>query len=428
MTSKVGEYRATFSHLILLCVLCYPESTQKISIEDGEAMRIAVNGAYLTEPHTGTGRYLRQLLEAIGQVDGVNEYLILTQEPVEDRPATPSSFIWEDVRVSNPSERLRKVRWEQRAFPEAARRGNAKLLFVPHFAPPVVSSLPVITTIHDVIPFALPEYRSLSATWLYQQLVAQGARRATMVLTVSEHAKSEIIRYLGIPAERITVTQPAPAQTFRPVTEAARLRAVRTKYGLGERFIFYVGGFDVRKNVPLLVGAFAAVAQRVGDPSLKLLISGKTDALGSTPLFPDWRPLVRKFGLESRVVSAFVSDEDMPAVHSAALAFVYPSMYEGFGLPPVEAMACGAPVVVSDHGALQEVAGSAALSFPLHAPGESTAASTRALADQLTRLVTTPELREEYHYRALARAARFSWAQTAAETSSIFADLVGMQN
>ncbi len=388
-------------------------------------MRIAINADYLAEPQTGTGRYLAQLITSLGLVDGVNEYLLLTSQPIDEKPATPSTFVWEEVAVSGlsgRSERLRKVHWEQRIFPDAARKRDARLLFVPHFAPPWRPPLPVVTTIHDVIPFALPDYRPLSAVWAYQQIVAQGARHATQVITVSEHAKSEIIRYLGIPAEKIIVIAEAPATHFRAVSDTQRLKAVRAKYGVGERFFMYLGGFDVRKNVPLLIGAFAALVHRLNDPGLKLLISGDTAPLGSSPLFPDWRPLVRTFGLEARVVSAFVADDDLAAMYSAALAFVYPSLYEGFGLPPLEAMACGAPVIISDHPALREVTDGAGLTFAL---GSGGAPATRALADQMVRLATTPALRDDERLRSLARARHYSWAQTAAETSAIFAEIGG---
>jgi glycosyltransferase involved in cell wall biosynthesis len=385
-------------------------------------MRIAINADFLAEPQTGTGRYLAQLITSLGLVDGINNYTLFAPRPISDRPATPSTFTWEEVPVSGPSEALRKVRWEQTVFPDVARKRDAKLLFVPHFAPPIRTSLPVITTIHDVIPFALPEYRPLSAVWIYQQVVAQGARRATRVITVSEHAKSEIIRLLGIPEEKIIIIAEAAGSNFRTVSDPQRLKAARVKYNAGDRFFMYLGGFDVRKNVPLLIGAFAALVHRVNDPGLKLLISGDTSVLGSSTLFPDWRPLVRKFGLESRVVSAFVADEDLPAMYSASLAFVYPSLYEGFGLPPLEAMACGAPVIVSDHPALLEVTGGAGMIFAL---GNGGATATRALADQMMQVAATPELRDDYRLRSLARARNFSWAQTAAETSALFAEITG---
>jgi glycosyltransferase involved in cell wall biosynthesis len=385
-------------------------------------MRIAINADYLAEPRTGTGRYLTQLITALGIVDGVNDYALLSPRAAPERPTVPSTFAWDEIAVSAPSEALRKLRWEQRTFPDAAKRRESQVLFVPHFAPPVMASLPVVTTIHDVIPFALPEYRPASAVWLYFQLVAQGARRAAMVITVTEHAKSEIMRLLNVPAERIIVIPEAPASQFRAISDAQVLQRARVKYGTGDRFILYLGGFDIRKNVPVLVSAFAALVHRLNDPSLRLVISGDSSVLDSSSLFPDWRPLLHKFGIASRVVTTYISDEDLPAIYSAAQAFVYPSQYEGFGLPPLEAMACGAPVVTSDHPALLEVVGNAGLTFAL---GDSAMAATRGLADQLTRLLTAPELREDYRLRSLARARGFSWMQTAAETSAIFTEITG---
>lgn len=395
---------------------------------DEDEMRIAINGDYLAEPQTGTGRYLTQLIETLGQIDGVNEYLILHYRPIAQPPQVPSTFAWEHIPVVAPSDALRKVRWEQRTIPEAARRRDARLIFVPHFAPPVMTTLPVVTTIHDVIPFALSDYRPHSALWAYYQLVAQGARRAAMVITVSDHAKSEIMRYLNVAAEKIVVTPPAPAPIFRPVTDPARIHGTLRRHGISERFVFYVGGLDLRKQVPLLVGAFASAVHRLGDPHVQLVISGDIARLGSDPLFPDWRPLARKLGIETRIVSDFIPDEDLPTLYSAATVFAYPSLYEGFGLPPLEAMACGAPVVVSDHPAVLEATGNAALAYALPRAGSPPAEATRPLADALTRALQSAELREDLRQRSLARARAFSWAQVAAETSGIFTEIIGTRN
>lgn len=389
-------------------------------------MRIAVNADALSEPQSVTGRYLMQLIAALGTIDGVNEYLILSQRPIHERPATPSSFAWDEAAASGPSERLRRVNWEQITFPDAARRRDAKMLFIPYFAPPYRSSLPVIMTILDLVPFALPDYRP-TTTWVYHQLLERATKRAAYVIAGSEFAKSEIIRLLDVPAERIITIANAPAPTFHPVSDMTRWRAVKARYGLGERFLMYSGGFDVRKNVPMLVGAFAAAAHRASDPTLQLLIAGDVTLLGSGPLYPDWRPLVHRFGATSRVISAEVAEEDLPVLYSMTSGYIYPSQYEGDGQHVLEALRCGAPIIVSDHPALQEAVGSAALTFPLAKLSDGTAnAAMRALSNQIVRLVTTPNLRDEYRQRGLARVKQFSWAQTAAEMSALFAEVVGI--
>jgi glycosyltransferase involved in cell wall biosynthesis len=392
-------------------------------------MRIAINADFLAEPRTGAGRYIAQLVEALGRIDGVNDYLVLTHRHAASHPSTPSTFHWEEAPVRAPSKRLRKIRWEQHDFPERARKKEARMAFVPYFAPPIRAAMPIITTIHDVIPFALPDYRPLSPMWVYLQLLARAARRAAVVIATSDFTKSEIIRLLGIPTERIFVIPAAAGSQFHPIGDLGRLYAARQKYDAGERFVLYVGGFDLRKNVPLLIGAFAAAMHRLGDATTRLVISGDASKLGTSALYPDWRPLAHRFGIESRVIAKVISDDDLPLVYNAALALVYPSSYEGFGLPPLEAMACGTPVVVSDHPALREVVGSAGLTFPASPPGESSSlAATRALSAQIAQVVSTPGLREDLHLRGLARSKQFSWAQAAAETSGIFADIAGIRH
>jgi glycosyltransferase involved in cell wall biosynthesis len=387
-------------------------------------MRIAVNVDFLADAHSDRAHYLEQLIESLGMIDGINEYLLLSQRALSTHPPTPSTFQWETVPVNAPSEQLRRVRWEQRDFPEAARRMNAKLLFVPHLAPPVMSTLPVVTYIPHIIPFVLTEYRGTGAIWAYHQLLARALKRCAIVMTPSEFTKSEIMRVFGVPQEQITVVPGAPRTRFRPVTDMLRLRAIRMAHKLGERFLLYDGGFDLRKQVPLMLGAFAAAMNRLHDTTTQFVLLGSTAELGTSALYPDWRPLIRKFGLEKRIVSINPPEEDIPAFYSQALAMIYPSLYEGFGWVPLEAMACGAPVIVADHPALTETIGNAGLTFTAR-DDQGKGAPIRTLATQITRIISEPELHNEYHLRSLARSKQFSWSQVAGETSAIFAEVTG---
>ncbi len=391
-------------------------------------MRIAANVDPLGED-SERARYLSHLLEALGTIDGVNDYVLLSHRSLAKRPSTPSTFSWETVMVSGPSERLKRIRWEQQIFAETARRRGAKMLYVPYFAPPFRSTLPVIATVPDLTPFALPDYRPPTSQWLYQQLLGRAARRAAMLISSSEFTKSELIRLLEIPADHIVAIPNAPPAQFRPISDATRLRAIKSHYGIGDRFITYRGDFDARKNLPMLIGAFAAAMHRTGDTSLQLILAGDGARLGSNPLYPDWRPLARKFGIESRVLVADVAYEDLPALYTQAICFIYPSHYEPDGHTILEAMACGSPVIISDQPALQEAAGSAALSFPLAKASDGTTnAAMRALSNQIARILTAPELREEYHQRSLARISQFTWAQVAGETSAVFAEVAGTRH
>jgi glycosyltransferase involved in cell wall biosynthesis len=187
----------------------------------------------------------------------------------------------------------------------------------------------------------------------------------------------------------------------------------RAKYGLGERFILHVGGLDVRQNLEMLIGAFMAVYNEIGDPDLSLFIAGDPQRLGSSTLYPDWRPLAATFGISDRVRSAWIAEEDMPAVYSACSCFVFPSLYEGFGLTPLEAMSCGAPVVCSNVGAVAEAVGIAGLQVDPTDVDRVSAA--------IVRVLTSRELASDLRQRGLAHVRRFAWDRVAAETSALYA-------
>ncbi len=385
-------------------------------------MRVAINAQFLHEAHTGTGRYVYNLLSALGRVDGVNDYLALIAQPLGDDliPETPSTFRWEVAPASlgRRSARLQKLDWERHAFPKAAKQANAKLMHVPYFAPPLRTyGVPVVVTIHDVINLRLPLYRARASARMYAQLVTHAARSAAAIIAVSEYSKRDIIELIGVPPERITVIGEAPAPTFHRIIDPTRLDAVREKYQLSERFLLTTG-LDARKNITMLIGAFAALYHELHDPDLQLMVIGDPYKLGSSPLYPDWRPLAQRFEIADRVVCAPVEEDDLAAVYSACSCFVFISTYEGFGLTPLEAMACGAPVVCADRTSLPEVVGSAGLLINPDDPDAVGAAMYKVMNSQ----TYAADLRA----RSLARVKQFSWDKVAASTSSLYADVTGM--
>jgi len=385
-------------------------------------MRVAFNALFLQEPHTGTGRYVYNLLQALGRVDGVTEYAVLSPRQPKVVPETPSSFLWETIPVGHlrrGGENVEKLAWEQITFPTAAKRLGARVMHVPHFAPPrFTHRIPTIVTIHDAINLRLAAYRASPAVQAYSWWVTQAARHADLVVTVSEHAKADIIELLGIPADRVRVTREAPAPGYRPVQDPARLREVRERYGLPGRYVLNVGGLDQRKNIASLIGAFAAVYHQLGELDLKLLIVGEPRLLGTSPLFPDWRPLAVSFGVAGQIVCTTVGEKDLPALYSGAACFAFTSLYEGFGLTPLEAMACGAPVVCSDRTSLPEIVGSAGV---LADPED-----LDRFGAALHRVLTHPAVADDLRRRGLARAHQFTWDEVAVETSRLYAELAGI--
>ncbi|HEY7834444.1 MAG TPA: glycosyltransferase family 1 protein [Ktedonobacterales bacterium] len=384
-------------------------------------MRIAFNGLFLQDPGSGTGQYTRHLLEALGRVDGANDYVILSPRDVPDRPETPSTFEWQTApvgRLERGGRNVEKLVWEQYTFPAAAKRQRARLMHIPHFAPPLLThGIPAVVTIHDVITLRLPAYRASPAAAAYAQLVARAAKQSAMVIAVSEYSKRDIMELLGLAEDRIRVVYEAPAPRYRRVVDAERLSEARARYGLSERFVLCTAGLDQRKNIATLVGAFAALYHDLGDPDLRLFISGDPKRLGSSPLFPDWRPLAATLGVADQVICAYIAEADKPLLYSAASCFVYPSLYEGFGLPPLEAMACGAPVICSERTSLPEVVGRAGILVNPEDPD--------ALGAAMRRVLTSAELRDDLRARALAHVKRFTWGQVAVETSGVYAEVLG---
>ena len=224
------------------------------------------------------------------------------------------------------NENIQKV-VEQLTGPAAARKAGVDIFHVPYFAPPLLPRTPTIVTIHDVIPMRLPAYQPDTKVKAYMQLVANAAHRATMIITVSQHAKQDMVDALKLPAERIRVIYEAAGDEYKPVTDPETLARVRAKYGLGERYVFYLGGLDQRKNVPQLVRAFAHLYGQLGDPKLQLLIAGNPDKQKG-PLFPDPRPVAADLGMTGQIVYRFIDEEDKPAMYSGASLFVFPSLYE----------------------------------------------------------------------------------------------------
>jgi glycosyltransferase involved in cell wall biosynthesis len=268
-----------------------------------------------------------------------------------------------------------------------------------------------VVTIHDVIPLILPTYGRSLHTWVYMRLVSAAARRARAIITVSETSRQDIVRTLGIPADRIHVIYNAVDASLQPVADELALEGMRENHGITGDFLLYFGGFDVRKNVERVLRAFRAARSGFQRPG-QLVLAGALSHLGH-PLYPDPRPLISQLGLGKEVVvTGRVSEEEKALLYSAATAFVFPSLYEGFGIPVLESMACGTPVITSNTSSLPEVSGDAALLVDPESVDE--------IAEAMVRLWNDPSLREEFGRKGLQRARHFSWEESATRTLDVY--------
>jgi glycosyltransferase involved in cell wall biosynthesis len=365
-------------------------------------MRLAVNAWFWNSPTTGSGQYTQRLVEAL----------------VALAPDLDISLVAPEGQIVNHKSQivnLYKVWFEQIAFPRTCRRLRADVAHVPYWAPPFSPPVPTIVTIHDLIPLLLPEYRGGPLVRLYTALVSASARRAALVFTDSQASKRDIVAHLRLPHERVRVVYLAAGEQYTPVT-APQDGGIRTRYDLPERYVLCLGGgFDVRKNIVMALAAYRHAGPVIGE-GCPLVIAGRLPER-DTRFAPDPRRLARELEVAQFVrFIGFVDEADKPTLYRGAVALVFPSRYEGFGLPPLEALACGTPVVGSDAASLPEVVGDAGL---LYLPDDA-----EGIAGALIRLATSEIFRAELSRRALAQAARFSWERAAREALTAYRSLV----
>jgi glycosyltransferase involved in cell wall biosynthesis len=365
-------------------------------------MNIGINACFWGQGNTGTGQYLHQLVRALRQVSPETGLQLLA--PANAALAGHAELQLHPTPVDRLGANAAKLWFEQCTFSRMASRLGCDVAHVPHFAPPLRCRLPLVVTIHDLIPLILPAYRGSPGVRAYTRLVARAARRADVVLTDSHASARDILRILGLGGDRVCVVPLAAHERFYPLDEA-EISPVVARYGLARPYLLYLGGFDVRKNVPLLLHAFQQVAAAT---DLALVVAGRLPTQDRA-FAPDPRPIAARLGIADRVrFIGFVPEEDKPALYAGALAFAFPSSYEGFGLPVLEALSCGTPVVVGLGSSLDEVAGPGGLAVDPTDAAE--------LADALLRLAGNPALRQDLAAAGLAHAARFSWRQVAVAT------------
>jgi len=317
-------------------------------------------------------------------------------------------------------ENLAKVWYEQVALPRAAREDRVDVLHVPYWGSALWRRVLTVVTVHDLIPMLLLAYRGGPLVRTYTRLVAEGARRAEMVLTDSRASRRDIRRYLKVPRPRVRAVPLAVDGMYHRITDEARLTYVREKYRLPERFFLYLGGFDQRKNVTTLIQAYATAVLALGqevsegeratkdEADVALVVAGRLPTR-DTRFFPDPRKIVRAFGIEDHVhFIGWVDEEDKPSLYTLAKALVFPSLYEGFGLPVLEAMACGTPVIAANAASLPELVGDAGL---LVAPRD-----VEGLAEAMVRILQDTSLRADLSRAAREKALRFTWDEVARAT------------
>jgi glycosyltransferase involved in cell wall biosynthesis len=373
-------------------------------------MRIAFDGTTLTPGRTGVGYYTEHLLQHLAHevAETGDEIVVVSNKPIDTQLPLPPH-----VRVHGGHHFPIRIGWMQL---RATRALEALQPDVAHFTNgmmPYGSRVATVVTVHDMSLRLYPRCHPIRRLLLNRPLMHVAIRQASSIVTVSESTRRDLVRLHGVPSDRVSVVHEAASPVFRPIVDRARLDAVRARYGLPSRFILYVGTIEPRKNLLRLMTAFAA-ARRAGIPQQLVCVGpygwSSRDLSGH----------IEQLGIRDAVhFTGYLPFDDLPAIYNLGDFFVFPSLYEGFGLPVVEAMASGLPVLTSKTSSLGEIAGGAAVTID---PTDA-----EAMADAIRRLATDADLRRAASERGLRRARDFSWEQTAREMLAVYHRAAGVQ-
>ena len=374
-------------------------------------MRITVDLSPSVHRHAGLGRYARELLAALVELDELNEYIAFSHAPIGDCPpgVIPERVPLRTVPLTAKPWRMSVLLANLMGIPMDPWLPRGDIFHATeHLLPPLRNSRTVFT-LHDLIFQFFPEYHlPLNRAFLVHAM-PRFLHRADAIIAVSECTKRDAIHLYKLPPDKITVIYEGVNPALRPVVDENLLTQARARWTRGSPFILFVSTIEPRKNIIALVDAVRTLRTR--GYSHRLVIAGRKGWL-----YQGVFDHVRSTGMESQVdFLDFVPEEDLAALYSACAAFVFPSLYEGFGLPPLEAMACGAPVICSNAASLPEVVGDAGILVNPREVGEIVAALERVLSDAA--------LRDELRAKGVARASQFTWERTARETLCVYQDI-----
>lgn len=362
-----------------------------------------------TAQSAGIGTYTEELIGNLLKVDKHNRYTVFA------KPETVQFFPFYSPNLDKkPTPFPHYTYSEQFLFPQLLLRSNLNLIHYTNFNSPIfLRGIKSVVTIHDLTLWFFPgrKQRSFFRKMMYRYIIKKSCENASRIIAVSRHTKEDIVKHLGISPDKISVVYEAVASRITEVKDVKKIEAIRTRYDLNRPFFMYVGQWRTHKNLVRLIRAFALFRHRY-ELDYQLVLVGKVD-----PMSPEVQATINQLNLQRHVVLAgYVADGDLGAFFTAAQAFVFPSLYEGFGLPPLEAMMAGTPVISSNASCLPEVLGDAALYFDPE--------DIEDMALKMQQIATSYHLRKSLKEKGLKHAKKYSFARMAKETLSVYQEVL----
>lgn len=367
-------------------------SRQPSTLNPGCVVRIGIDGSLLYGNYSGVEYAIWNLLKSLAALDSKDEFVVYVPRDFRSNAEFPSN--WQFVRAPfRGAQKLRRILWQQLILPRWMTRDHLDLFHAPAYVLPLRAPVPTTLTVYDAMAFTHPQFCTLANRLHYRPLMPPSLQKARRVIVPSQAIGSDLVNGLHVPAEKIQVIPLGVEDIFFEEPSRERQRAVKEKYQLPDRFFLFVGNIEAKKNLHVLTDAVR---------SSPLVIAGGKVSSASCVL---------RLAEGDRLLG-YVPRKDLPALYSLATAFVFPSHYEGFGLPPLEAMACGTPVIASTAGALPEVVGKAAMLANPDEPAEWAVA--------MERIVKDAGLRERLIRLGRERARQFTWGGTAKATMEVW--------
>lgn len=353
-------------------------------------MKIAIDVQTTLGQPTGFGFYVSNLVESIQRIDEHNQYILARPESEKDF-STPQRFIW-----------------DQTKFPSIARKEGADLLHQPCFSAPMLFNGPVVVTIHDIISILFPQNIPFASRMFYSKWMPFSYKKATQIISISESTKRDIIRVLKIPREKISVIHNGFDARLQKRVLSSDIERMRNKFGITEDYLLHIGTLEPRKNLEFLIDVYSQVIKDRKNQNLSLVLTGKKGWY-----YEGLFEKVEKLGLKERVIfTGYIDERDKAPLYQGAKIFTFPSLYEGFGLPPLEAMASGVPVISSNTSSMPEVIADAGILLSPTAKSGWVEAITRVNTDRTTYL--------EMQKKNVDQVEKFNWEQTARETINVY--------
>lgn len=369
-------------------------------------MKIVINALGPSKVKAGIGNYLSNLINKLSIVDKKNKYIIFASSENKIFYKTQNkNFFIIDIGFWGRNNLLR-IFWEQLILPVKLLEHKADILFSPGFVCPLIKAVKYITVIHDMTFFSHPQVHTFFKKLYFPFMIKRSVKRSEKIIAISYNTKKEIIKYIKIPPEKIVVTH-LSANKFSKSNIIDEKKFLLEKYKIKSDFLLFVGMIEPRKNLDLIIEAF----KKFSDKTIKLVIVGKKGWM-----VDDLFEKIKLKNLDEQIIfTGFVPDNELEIFYKTAKVFLYPSLYEGFGIPVLEAMTTGCPVITSNISSLPEVAGDAAI---LIDPENS-----EELSDAVNKLINDVKIREELVKKGFENTKKFSWKKTAKQTLLVFEEV-----